>query len=136
MREEDEMMKVAAYRADIKKALERVGEQMDFIEIDGTLEHGGDEPRKRIGLSLPYSVLHMARFLAIMEAELMPASLKLWNYAETSGRRNAALHTRLDRQARRYLETRIESLLFDELNRLYARVAEDDSGNKDAARSA
>ncbi|MGB3689751.1 MAG: hypothetical protein WBA02_10675 [Jannaschia helgolandensis] len=135
MREEDEMMKFVAYRAELKKALERVGEQMDYIEASGIVEHGGDEPRKRIGLSLPYSVLHMARFLAVMEAELMPASLTLWNNAETSGRRNAALHARLERQARRYLETRIENLLFDELNRLYARVVGDNSGKKDASGS-
>tara|TARA_A100001391_G_scaffold108944_1_gene73185 strand:- start:530 stop:907 length:378 start_codon:yes stop_codon:yes gene_type:complete len=117
-------MNVAAFRAEIREALEGVSEQMNYIEVSGAFDHGGNEPRKRIVVSLPYSVFYLARFLALMEAELMPASLKLWDYANNSRYKNPSLQTRLDRQARRYLETRIERFLFDELNRLHARASE------------
>lgn len=131
MRNEDETLQVATYRAALLTALERVADQMDCIEVAGTLElDDDDEPRRRVGLALSHSTLYLARFLAVMEAELMPASLKLWNYAENAGRRNATLQARLDRMARRYLEARINDLLYEELNRLHARVTEEalDSG--------
>ncbi|MCF8466222.1 MAG: hypothetical protein K9G33_02370 [Sneathiella sp.] len=119
MRDEEEMMKIAVYRSDIQAALERVAEQMDFIEAASTVDNDGDEPMQRVTVTLPQSVVHLARFLAVMDTELMPASLRLWNFSEGKGAKNRALQRNINTMMRRYLSDEIKKQLFAELNRLH-----------------
>lgn len=119
MRDEEEVMKVTANRAGIQATLERVAEQMEFIEAASTFDHGGEETVESVSVTLPLSVIYLARFLALMETESMPASLRLWNFAEGEGRTNSALQNRIGVMTQCYLEIRLEMLLRDELNRLY-----------------
>jgi len=119
MREETEIFKVAAYRADVRTALEWVATQMDLIEASATVD-GVDEPMQRVVLSLPQSVVHLARFLAVMDSELMPASLRLWQLANSKAGRKPALQRNINAMMGRYLSDEITKQLFAEMNRLHA----------------
>ena len=127
MRDEAEILKVAAHRRDIRKALEQVAEQMDVIEASGTVDDGGDEPMQRVVVSLPQSVIHLARFLAVMDTELMPASLRLWDFAAGKGVKNKGLQKNVNTMMRRYLSDEIRKQLFAELNRLPAECCDESS---------
>lgn len=89
-------------RAEIRRQLEWVAEQLDFIEAESTY-NGGDEAKQRIVLSLPRSLVHLLRFLALMEQSAPPASQR-----------------KIDAMMRRYLEDQIYKQSFASLNQMYS----------------
>ncbi len=92
-------------RAEIRRQLEWVAEQLNFIEASSTFDDGGDEAKQRIVLSLPRSLVRLVRFLALMDTEASPTSQR-----------------RIDAMMRRYLEGQIYKQSFASLNRMYSDV--------------
>jgi hypothetical protein len=89
-------------RAVIRKQLEWVAEQLDFIEAAG-LDDRNREQTQRVVLSLPRSILYLLRFLAIMEQNAPPSSKR-----------------KIDAIMRRYLEDQIFKQSYAKLNRMYS----------------
>ncbi|MGI3210915.1 hypothetical protein ACROSR_07330 [Roseovarius tibetensis] len=66
--------------------------------------HLFDQSVQRVVLTLPRNYVHVAKFLAMLEVEELPASLRLWQFARDEGREVAAMERKLGRMMRAYLE--------------------------------
>lgn len=66
--------------------------------------HFFDRSVQRVVLTLPRDYVHVAKFLAILEIEELPASLRLWQFAREEEREVQALERKLGQMMRAYLE--------------------------------
>ncbi|WP_366555331.1 hypothetical protein [Aquibaculum sediminis] len=103
MRDEEHVLTVPEYRESIRNEIKRVLKRHDSIRN----AHAEDDGMQRVVLSLPKEIVYLARFLAILEKEEMPASLRLWQYAEEDGKDVPALQRHLNSAMRRYLEDEV-----------------------------
>jgi hypothetical protein len=76
------------------------------LAVAGHLEraHDHDDRGQRVILTLPRHYLHMAKFLAAMDSDAVPASLQFWRYACEDGANEDALQRKIGCKLRSYLE--------------------------------
>ncbi|MGR3478131.1 MAG: hypothetical protein ACU0EX_11395 [Sulfitobacter sp.] len=65
--------------------------------------HLSDQSEQRVVLALPKNYLHVAKFLAILETEELPDSMRLYQFARDEGKL-VAMERKLGQMMRAYLE--------------------------------
>jgi len=88
--------------------------------------HVFDQSVQRVVLTLPRDYVHMAKFLAILEIEELPASLRLWQFAREEEREVPAMERKLGRMMRAYLEEVLMTRIGVEMCELKAALKSDD----------
>lgn len=89
-----------ALREELAEEFERVLAKRQGIAAT----HLFDRSMQRVVLTLPKGYVHMAKFLALLEIEELPASLRLWQFACENEGQAAAMERNLGRMMRAYLE--------------------------------
>ena len=109
-------------KAQLRAELSHVRERYEQI----TREHLFDDSLQRVVLTLPKSIVHLAKFLSIM-ADDSPKALSRWQSADGIGRDEPTLQRNLNRKMRQFLENEMAAHLLVKMAQLQAECQADSS---------